>query len=368
MSSSVAKLAAPQGTDSGDRPDDSLSNLEADLFGSDDVAAPVKSADDLGSELFEGGTETSAVEPEPGALSLEPTTGPTPTKKAGGTRYAASSGAWPKWLPSPTEAADILLGKKQDPNVTPWVKAQLAELTSAEAQALWGRPSAVDLSGLRAGVVARFRLAVALGEKPELGSKFDDKALEALLADTDAALDGLKKLPDGAPKDVQEGFASARGALARDAVALSNYVHASEQAAAKAALRPADPNRPVARKITFEEEQIEGRGRRRIVLWVVLGLTAVGTGLFHGLRLRSPPPAAAAIANLPKNIVGAQTESRVSFVRSVAKGAADKAAVQAIEAQASQQGQHVLDVGNGRFILVPAELAQGGQPAEGQKP
>src|SRR5262249_33261518 len=117
----------------------------------------------------------------------------------------------------------------------------LDSLTEVELGALSGRPSPLDLSTLKEAVIVRLRLASALETKPARGAPIEMGALERLLREADSALTQLQT-PEVATQTVRAGFASARAALAKDAVALSNFAaefaqHAAAEAAAHKATK-----------------------------------------------------------------------------------------------------------------------------------
>src|SRR5262252_8134850 len=128
--------------------------------------------------------------------------------------------AWPCNVPSVAQASQLLSAESARAGKGGASGKLWSSLTEIERNALMGRRSSLDLTALRNAVLVRWRLANALETRPPAGSPIDVSALEGLLNEADAALSKLQ-LPEGATEAMRSGYASARGALAKDAVALS---------------------------------------------------------------------------------------------------------------------------------------------------
>jgi hypothetical protein len=299
------------------------------------------------------GTAANQVAPTPpGDGSISSRTAPPALK-------IQSFQAWPKSVPAGDKALAHLQGAGDDAELTSITQTFRATLSPVELQVL--EPSIPDSDPLRSAMLIRWRLAVALERKPALGAPFDSSALEKLLQEVDLV---LEKLPpnEGAEQSLQAALSSARGALARDAIALSEFARLSREQAVKDARALGRAAAPQAvRRVTVDEDSETQGPRRNVKLIVVTVVLALCSGFFHAMQWRNAPKVSAVSApsGTPQDAMGAGQGGIVLFKP------IDPSKFNAAEyrTKLEAKGQQLKELGNGHYLIMPAETGRSSSPA-----
>jgi hypothetical protein len=237
----------------------------------------------------------------------------------------------------------------------------LGQLSEIESLALYGRPSPVDLTPLRNAILTRWRLAVALELRPPPGTAIDGGALEALLTEVDAVLANIQASADG-NEAVSAAIAATRGALARDAVALSEIAadeaHRAANAAAEA--KATKKYQHVARLVSVSSETAKVAVRSKL-FWAIAIVSVLAAGAYHGYRYLAPrpPPAVSSLPiDLPPGVSGFKDDSRGIIVLTVPdrQQLPDAAALQQLKAKAEATGKAFHQIAPGEYILAPPAM------------
>jgi len=277
--------------------------------------------------------------------------------------------AWPCNVPSNAQAsqlfsADRARADKDGPSGKLW-----SSLTETETNALMGQQSSLDLTALRHATLVRWRLANALETKPPPGSPVDVAALEQLLNEADAALSKVQ-VPDAATEAVRAGYASARRALAKEAVALSEVAaEFAQHAAADAAARKATKKYQHVARIVATTTNTAKIALRSKVLWAGFAVSLLGAGAFHGYRYlqernapkTGPSYSAAGMHGYKNDSTGVTVLHSVDPTIPV-----NEAELAKLKAEAEASGKRVHQVGLGEYIIAPKDMRIMGDPS--QKP
>ncbi len=234
-----------------------------------------------------------------------------------------------------------------------------SQLTEVESSSLKAGGGAIDLSGLRNAVVTRFRLAAALGVKPEPGVAVDSAALEELLDETDVVL-SILQLPEAATERVRAAFSAARSAMAKDAVALSEIAAELARRAAEdaAAAKSTHKYQHVARIVAAGGHTAKTALRSK-VLWAVTAISFLGAGAFHGYRyLKAGSEVQVLMPDAPPGMNGFKNEALgISVFQAYDKTKpVDPEMVAQLKKKAEATGKTLHEVGPGEFILAPSSM------------
>jgi hypothetical protein len=268
---------------------------------------------------------------------------------------------WPADVPSHAQAEQILSGGAEAPAALhETTRNILASCSEIETAALWGNELPFDPAGVRNAVVMKWRLAAALTLQPTGTAGIDGPALDALLVEVD---DAMAKLPpaDGLDEATVQALGELRGALARDAVALSEVAQKASQAAAAAAATTAKKKyEKVAAKVVSVSAAAPEKDTRTRNLGITFGVVMLITVGFHAYRFIPKPapssPVPVNVSGLPAGVQGVRDDkSGMTFVKVSAGGETpDPATVEQLKAQAAAEGKVVQDMGNGRFMIAPS--------------
>jgi hypothetical protein len=198
----------------------------------------------------------------------------------------------------------------------------------------------------------RWRLAVALERKPAPGAPFDNGALEKFLQEVDQVLEQLPP-NEGAAQELQAGLASVRGALARDAIALSEFARVSREQAVKDARALGRAAAPQAvRKMTVDQDAAEQAPRRNVKLIVVTVVLALCSGFLHAMQWRNAPKVSviSAPTGTPQDAMGAGGGGVVLF-KPLDPSKFNEAE---LRAKLEAKGQQLTALGNGHYLISPA--------------
>ncbi len=271
---------------------------------------------------------------------------------------------WPGSVPGTEEASRLLSGAGSQGKHDEAIDGLWNSLTEVELGTLLERPSALDLSALKKAVIVRWRLAHALETKPARGAPVDFGALEGLLKEADIALTKLQTPPEAATAAARASFVSARAALAKNAVALSNFAaEVAQQVAAEAAINKATKKYEKVARIVAASADTTRIAFRSKVLWVGVGLSVLGALAFHGFRYLHAQ-------NAPVSGPGYSAAGGIAVLHPIDPSKPiDPAALAQLKAQAAASGKTVHEVGRGQYVIAPSKLRVPGrstQPAAGQ--
>jgi hypothetical protein len=202
---------------------------------------------------------------------------------------------------------------------------------------------------------------VALEQKPAPGTAIDGTALEGLLTEVDAVLANLQASKGTEP--MAAAMSAARGALARDAVALSEIAadEAYRVANAAAESNATKKYQHVARLVSVGSETARATVRSK-VFWAVLALSVIGAAAYHGFRFLAPPPppplAAGLPADLPPGVFGFKDDKQgIMVLHALDKQhLPDPAALQQLKAKAEATGKAFHQVAPGEYIVAPSAM------------
>lgn len=265
---------------------------------------------------------------------------------------------WPGSVPSTAVAQKLLLGSEAPEAFRASVKQVLEALGPLERAALLGEVLPFDPAPLRQAVLVRWRLVAALQLQPAPGARIDTAALDLLVTEADSALSAVRA-PADCYAEIKSGYDTARAALAREAVKLAE---ASRAFAHEAALEAADSSGRKYRHVSARLLSITGAKTVRTalsskLLWIFFGISLVGTGLFHAIRLRTPPDPV-----LPNVVrVGAMSgirapSEKITVLQAPPDATIDPAEMEKLKAEAEAMGKEVHEVAPGQFIVAPVEI------------
>ena len=281
---------------------------------------------------------------------------------------------WPCSVPGMEEASRLLSGEGSQGKHDEAIEGLWNSLTEVELGTLLERPSALDLSALKEAVIVRWRLANALETKPARGALIDVGALEGLLKEADTALTNLQTPPEAATATVRASFVSARAALAKNAVALSNFAaEFAQHAAAEAATNKATKKYEKVARLVAASADTTRIALRSKMLWVGMGLSVLGAVAFHGSRyLQAKNAHVNGSSYSAAGMHGFQNESSgIAVLHPIDPSKPiDPAALAQLKAQAAASGKTVHEVGPGQYVITPSKLHLPGgsatQPPAGQ--
>ncbi len=249
------------------------------------------------------------------------------------------------------------------------IESLWSTLTEVELGTLLERPSALDLSALKEAVIVRWRLTHALETKPARGVPIDLGALEGLLKEADTALTNLQTPPEAATATVRASFASARAALAKNAVALSNFAaEFAQQVAAEAAANKATKKYEKVARLVAASADTTKTALRSKLLWAAMGLSVLGALAFHGSRylqgknapVNGPGYSAAGMHGFQNESSGIAVLHPIDPSKPI-----DPAALAQLKVQAAATGKTVHEVGPGQYVIAPSKLhVPGGSATE----
>jgi len=190
------------------------------------------------------------------------------------------SAPWPANLPGAIDAElAIAQGEELRGPLAGVTRALIAELAPAE------RRAAAAKDPLGHAVRLRWKLAVALANRPDAETPVDLNAMDVLLGELGVAVEALM-VPAQATEELRAAIATSRAALIRDAVTLSELA---------AELRPQELRRAARdRRGTRTNSVAEARpaarpaDRRTIALVVAFVISAIAAVAFHALSPASP--------------------------------------------------------------------------------
>jgi hypothetical protein len=270
-----------------------------------------------------------------------------------------STVTWPCGVPGMEEASRLLSGDGSQGKHDEAIEGLWNSLTEVELGALLGRPSPLDLSALKEAVIVRWRLANALETKPARGAPIEVGALERLLNEADIALTKLQT-PEAGTETERASFASARAALAKNAVALSNFAaEFAQQAAVEAATNKATKKyAPVARLVAASADTTKIALRSKL-LWASLGVSVLAAVGFHGYRyLHAKNAPVSGPSYTAAGMHGFQNESSgIAVLHPIDPSKPiDPVALAQLKAQAEASGKTVHEVGPGQYVIAPSKL------------
>jgi len=266
--------------------------------------------------------------------------------------------AWPCNVPSLAQAAQLLTSGSARADKDGANAKLLSSLTEIEMSAVTGKRSSVDLTALRHAVLVRWRLVNALETKPPAGYPIDMPALEGLLNEADGALSKLQ-VPEAATDAVRAGYASARGSLAKHAVALSEIAaEFAQQAAAEAVAHKSTKKYQRVARIVATTTDTAKMALRSKVLWAGLAVSLLGAGAFHGYRYvrernapnTGPSYSAAGMHGYKNDSTGVTVLHSVDPTKPV-----NEAELAKLKAEAAASGKRVHQVGLGEYIISPKD-------------
>ncbi|MGZ3457485.1 MAG: hypothetical protein ACXU86_03160, partial [Archangium sp.] len=187
---------------------------------------------------------------------------------------------WPGNVPSQAQALEVLRGRLTLVVSLPSARKLQEKLTLPEREALMDEGLADSLCD---AVAVRWRLAAAQDLLLSAGGKVDEAALDALLAEVDRALEGLRAATPSTP-DMGLAIDRAWETLTQEAVDFSSNVKASTQVE----VRPpayVTPKKPAATgKVTFQaqdSQQESGQGRSKMLMYAALAMVVLAVGAYH---------------------------------------------------------------------------------------
>ncbi len=307
--------------------------------------------------------------PGQAAALLSSTSGPADDQAS----QAPSTPTWPCGVPGMEEASRLLSGAGSKGEHDEAIEGLWNSLTELELGTLLERPSALDLSALKAAVIVRWRLAHALETKPARGAPVDFGALEGLLKEADIALTKLQTPPEAATAAVRASFVSARAALAKNAVGLSNFAaEFAQRVAAEAAASKATKKYEKVARIVAASADTTRTALRSKLLSVAMGLSVLGALAFHVFQYLHDKNAPGGVPSYSAaGMHGFQNEtSGIAVLHPIDPSKPiGPAALAQLKAQAAASGKTVHQVGPGQFVIAPSKLRVPGsstQPAAGQ--
>ncbi len=278
------------------------------------------------------------------------------------TRRSAPDAAAPWTLGAPAleHALQLLRGAAPVPAAAAAVFGRVQGALSAfDQEVLRSETLPFEPAPLRAALGTQLRLALALEHTARTGAPEAD-ALNVLLAEVDAVLDGLRGYEAQALPALLERVPALRDALVRDAVALSE-VRAKGAPATPVAAPAATLSSKAAAKATgkvvlhsaTEAAAAGTRQRKQRVLLAVLGLTVLGGAGYHLHAARTQFTAYPPVAGAPAGLGLLQSDGARRLVRTQ-DGQPLTAEQRAWLQQQEQQGLRVVKLSATTFLLEPA--------------
>jgi hypothetical protein len=344
---------------------------EAELF--DGLEAPTPAAPSAAiSDPFAAGSQAA-----PEHAPIPPYTG-----APSGPASARPSTDWPSTCPTEAEAESALVlfvrGKlRPEAPLAAVTRQAVAAMSELERQALAGAPLPFDAQPVYLAAVLRLRVAAALASVPPPPARVDDPAVQALLAELDAALAKVNPLAAGAPPEHQPALEAIRNALVREAVDFSEAVHRLTSAGAPPPIQEASRQAPrgpssssrgqpaTSRVLSLqsgEGEEVQEERRRRGPIAVLVAVLLLGAGYHAWGYLNRPAPVA------PRTYDGAPAGTRAlvtpngSWLLAVPGASLDKAQLDRFKEQELKKGNKLLEVSPGRWKIVSA--VDGGKGAK----
>ncbi len=309
--------------------------------------APAKTSAGLGAVLFDDDdaadskSEASAETAPLQLLSTEAGKASSP--------YLQSFVPWPRSTPIAERALQILTGKQADPESEVLTSTLLGNLTAPERASLEGAATP-----LRAAVLTRWRLAVALDRKPAPGIEFEEAAVEKMLAEVDQVMQQLP-LAESVGTEMQQALTSVRSALARDAVALSELSRRLTEALKSARARLGTGLHPEARRMTVDSSR-KHQNNRVITLSVAVVVLALLVGLYYGMAWHEQELAARKVTvGIPAGTSGyIDSQTGLGIIQKV-DNRFTESDLQKLKANAVAKGLRVKQMSTGAYVILPAE-------------
>lgn len=313
--------------------------------------------------------------PEPAAAAATPAPAAPP---------APGAMPWPAGVPEGPDAEWLLKAALEGAPTPPGPQRQAADAVAAslsglERGALQGAAVPVDAELVRSASVLRLRVALALASAPAAGSPVDDGAVQALLAELDAALGRLKAAAEGCPAEALPGLKALRTALVSEAIDLTEAVQRlGPAAAAVAAPAPAVEARPAPRKAQRVAQtdfvvEVAGESSGRKVLWALLVLALLTGVAFHVHRyLTRPAPPSFQVPGAPAGSIATRPAAGRPVVIVKPNGAFDAAELETLKAQEELKGNTVRQLSSGTVVIERsrprAAAPDAAQPPQGARP
>jgi hypothetical protein len=265
---------------------------------------------------------------------------------------------WPGNVPSQAQALEVLRGQRTLVVSLPSARRLQEKLTRPEREALLDEGLADSLSE---AVAVRWRLAAAQDLLLTAGGKVDQAALDALLAEVDRALEGLRAATSATP-DMGLAIDRTWETLTQEAVDFSSNVKAaSGQAAAAPAPVPAAPKKPAATgKVTFQPEdspQQEAQGKPNKYLYIALAVVVVAVGAYHGVNMMQGQKPVSTYPGAPPYTMIIPNESSGTLLVRSTLDAPPTPEQQAWFKQQEAKGMQVKQLGPGAYLLTPVSKA-----------
>jgi hypothetical protein len=143
---------------------------------------------------------------------------------------------------------------------------------------------------LHKAYAVRWRIAIAVLLKPELGKPIDSNAAGALISEIDSAMMELKHQAD-TTQEIAAAHDAARAFIAKEAVAFSEQIHqyekSIEQQAVALARQRFSPVTTAAKLVVTETASPKRQKKGRFLLYGALVVSLIAAICFHGIRLSS---------------------------------------------------------------------------------
>jgi hypothetical protein len=223
-------------------------------------------------------------------------------------------------------------------------------MSDLERGVLAGAGAPFDEAPIRAAAVLRLRIATAIATRPPMGSPVDQPAIEALLAEMDAALTAVNGMLPGAPEPLRPALEAVRNALVKEAVDFSEACHTGA-----IQLPPAQPRSAGARLISIAAAAAEKPETRRGIVALLLLAVLAAAGI-HGYRWVQKERAVAALPTLPgapERMMLIPSAPGTAKVLLPVKGPPDRAQVERFKAEQQQLGNKVTELEGGGLSVAP---------------
>jgi hypothetical protein len=231
----------------------------------------------------------------------------------------------------------------------------LKTVSEAGQSLLAGELVEFDAAPFFGAVASRFRIAVALEQRPASSQHVDTQSLEQLLAQADRAIAALRAAEDAADGGLPV-FEAERGALVKAAVLLSeNGYESSRDAAATTAEALNKKYEPMQARVAAQARpRTSERGPwLRRALYPV-GALAVGTAAL-AVFLQLGGPRYRPVVKLPQGVVvtGEAGPNSVEIFHSEDGSPLDEVSVWQLKARAEASWRKLRRAGPGEWVIVP---------------
>jgi hypothetical protein len=264
---------------------------------------------------------------------------------------------WPASILSLAEASGFLRGEREvTPALAPALERFLKTVSEAGQSLLAGELVEFDAAPFFGAVASRFRIAVALEQRPASSQHVDTESLEQLLAQADRAIAALRAAED-AGDGGHKVFEAERGALVKAAVVLSeNGYESSRDAAATTAEALNKKYEPMQARVAAQT----GHGTTERGPWLRRALYAVGAlavgaaALAVFLQLNGPRYRPAVTLSRGVVATGEAGPNSVEIFHSEDGLPLDEVAVWQLKARAEASGRKLRRAGPGEWVIVPS--------------